>query len=168
MTRQMPTRLDRDDLNALYQYAIVLCQDESQAQDLLQSGVESYLVECQKNTRISEVRHFIRRVIRNRFIDTYRQQQRWSLARYEEEAAYDISPMDLEQATVDQQALERAWSSLAAEDRDILYHWAVLGYSTDEACQLLDIPRGTFLSRIHRLRKKLQQNERLKTTGGAQ
>ena len=56
---------------------------------------------------------------------------------------------------------------LAPLDRDILYHWAVLGYSTDETCAQLDLPRGTLLSRIHRLRKTLQQQHPQLADGGA-
>jgi len=37
-----------------------------------------------------------------------------------------------------------------------MYFWAVEGYTTDELAEFLDISRGTLLSKIHRLRKRLE------------
>ncbi len=147
-------RLTETRLNELYRYAMVLCQHRDDAADLLQAAVEVYLKEIKAGQSVLNPDAYLRTLIRHRFIDTYRKQQRWQEDSYEEQATYDISPIDLEQLCINQQQLNSVWKTLAPEDRDILYHWAVLGYSTDEACALLGIPRGTFLSRIHRLRKQ--------------
>ena len=145
------------DLNALYQYAMALCQQRDEAYDLLQSALEKYLVEvkCRRKS-IDNPLAFVRTSIRNRFIDQYRYLQRWDTEQFEECAPYDITPVGLDQICIDAETLHTVWSRLCARDRDILYQWAVLGYSTDEVCERLNMPRGTFLSRIHRLRKKLQ------------
>lgn len=150
-----PQMLDEGQLQSLFQYAMVLSQHRDDAYDLLQSAMESYLVTLKRGkTDIDNPLAYVRTLIRNRYIDHYRHRERWPSESFEELAVYDISPVDLEQLTIDSQELEGLWGQLSLEDRDILYHWAVLGYSTDEACALLDIPRGTFLSRIHRLRKR--------------
>ena len=149
-------RLQSEDLNTLYQYAFVLCQDHNQAQDLLQASIEILLRELQQKKDIKNPLQYVRTVIRNKFIDQYRQQVNLPHDSYEESSAYDISPIDLENWQIQQSILETIWQQLPPLDRDILYHWAVLGYSTDEACELLQLPRGTFLARIHRLRKKYQ------------
>lgn len=153
--------LCEDQLNALYRYAMTLCQHRENAYDLLQSALEKYLIaiKCQPDS-IENPLAFVRTLIRNRYIDQYRYAQRWDSERFAEGAAYDISPLDPQQVCIDAQTLQGIWSELRAQDRDILYHWAVLGHSTDEACALLDMPRGTFLSRIHRLRRKLQSDSR--------
>ena len=150
-------RLCEADLNALYQYAMTLCHQRDEAYDLLQSALEKYLiaVKC-RDEAIANRMAFVRTLIRNRFIDQYRYQQRWDTELYEECAHYDITPVGLEQICIDAEALQSVWEKLSVLDRDILYRWAVLGYSTDEVCASIDMPRGTFLSRIHRLRKKLQ------------
>lgn len=151
------TALCEADLNALYQYAMALCQQRDDAYDLLQSALEKYLIEVKcRREPIASPMAFVRTVIRNRFIDQYRYQQRWDTEPFEESAPYDITPVGLEQICIDAQALQTVWTSLCAQDRDILYQWAVLGYSTDAVCERISMPRGTFLSRIHRLRKKLQ------------
>lgn len=149
--------LNETQLQQLYQYAMVLSQHRDDAYDLLQSAIESYLVTVKRGRpTIDCPEAYVRTLIRNRYIDHYRYRQRWSSESFEELALYDISPVDLEKVVIDSNELESLWSQLSVEDRDILYHWAVLGYSTDEACALMDMPRGTFLSRIHRLRKRCQ------------
>lgn len=149
--------LDETQLQTLYQYAMALSQHRDDAYDLLQSAVESYLIKVKRGTQVIECPvAYVRTLIRNRYIDHYRYRQRWQSESFEELALYDISPVDLEQVVIDSDELQGIWTQLSVEDRDILYHWAVLGYSTDEACALLDMPRGTFLSRIHRLRKRCQ------------
>ena len=151
--------LSEDDLNTLYRYAMTLCHQRDNAYDLLQSALEKYLIEqkCQR-VAVENPMAFVRALIRNRFIDQYRYERRWDTREFDECVTYDISPGGLEQVSIDTQTLDNIWSELAPQDRDILYHWAVLGYSTDEACEQLGMPRGTFLSRIHRLRKKLQHH----------
>ncbi len=148
------TLLSPDQLQGLFRYAMVLCQHEANAHDLLQASLEVWLLEVRNGKTVLNPEAYLRTLIRHRFIDAYRKQQRWQEHSFEEQATYDISPLDLEQLHIDQQQLDSLWKTLSPQDRDILYHWAVLGYSTDEACELLGVPRGTFLSRIHRLRKQ--------------
>ncbi|WP_370979259.1 RNA polymerase sigma factor [Agaribacterium sp. ZY112] len=140
------------ELQALYQYAMVLCQEPADAYDLVQHSLEQWL-NAGKVPAGNGQQPFLRSCIRNRFIDEYRHKQRFAQQSYEEHSDYDISPIDLEELIINRQELEKIWPELALEDRDILYHWAVLGYTTDEACEQLGLARGTFLSRMHRLRK---------------
>jgi len=149
--------LGESQLQSLYQYAVVLSQHRDDAYDLLQSAIESYLVTVKRgNEAIECPLAYVRALIRNRYIDHYRYRQRWQSETFEELALYDISPVNIEKLVIDAIEIKGLWAQLSVEDRDILYHWAVLGYSTDEACELLEMPRGTFLSRIHRLRKRCQ------------
>jgi RNA polymerase sigma factor (sigma-70 family) len=158
--------LSEAELQRAFQYAFTLCQNRQDAADLLQSAVEKYLIEIRRNHRVVEnPLAFLRTLIRNHYIDQYRHRQRWHSESFEESAAYDISPVNLEQICINEQRLEQVWKTLSPADRDILYHWAVLGYSTDEACKELGLPRGTFLSRIHRLRKNLQDQEDAQAAG---
>lgn len=154
MNSEHTLRLNKENLQSLYQYAMVLSQQPANAQDLLQTAVEIYLLEVKRGKTFHNHLAYIRTIIRNRFIDQYRSQQRWQSESYEEQTQHDISPLDLEQLHINQQELQQVWQTLEPQDRDILYHWAVLGHTTDEACEILQVPRGTFLSRIHRLRKR--------------
>jgi RNA polymerase sigma factor (sigma-70 family) len=151
---------DAAELNRLYQYAMTLCQQRDDAYDLLQSSLEKYLLElrCDRGI-IHNDQAYMRRLIRNRFIDQYRYQQRWASESYEEASSHDISPINIEQHFIDSNSLENIWKQISPQDRDILYHWVVLGYSTDEACKQLNMNRGSFLSRIHRLRNRLRVSD---------
>ncbi len=158
VARQQNGPLAADELNTLFQYALALSRQRDEAYDLLQGALEKYLIEikCRRDPIASPIA-YVRTLIRNRLIDTHRYNKRWNTEHYDEEnSRHDVTPVDLEQFCIDAQSLESVWAQLSTLDRDILYQWAVLGYTTDEVCQRMDMPRGTFLSRIHRLRKKLQ------------
>jgi RNA polymerase sigma factor (sigma-70 family) len=160
MDYQDDMMLDEDDLNGLYRYALALSHHRDDAYDLLQDSVENYLKTLKaRGQSIDNPMAFVRTLMRNRYIDQYRHRQRWQNEPFEEGAAYDISATSLEQVCIDADSLRRIWRQLALQDRDILYHWAVLGYSTDEVSAILEIPRGTLLSRIHRLRKSIHADQ---------
>jgi RNA polymerase sigma-70 factor (ECF subfamily) len=149
-------KFSEEELNGLYRYALALSQHKDDAYDLLQSSLEKYLIELKCATRpIEHPLAFLRTLIRNRHIDQLRHQQRWKSEAFEECATYDISPESLEQSCIDAGSLRDIWRELSPLDRDILYHWAALGFSIDEVSIQLEIPRGTLLSRVHRLRKNI-------------
>ncbi|MGB5310090.1 MAG: sigma-70 region 4 domain-containing protein, partial [Arenicellales bacterium] len=50
------------------------------------------------------------------------------------------------------------WKTIEPVDREVLFFWAVEGFSIREISEKLEISRGTLLSRIHRLRKRLSEN----------
>lgn len=151
-------QLNEEQLQGLFQYAMVFARNRDDAYDLLQTALERYLREGMKGKSISNAEAYIRTIIRTRFIDQYRKIKQRKEEPYEELASYDISPVDLETAFIHSQELVLFWEALTPMDREIFYYWAILGHSTDDACKLLKMPRGTFLSRIHRLRTRYSQN----------
>lgn len=153
----IPAFFNEQELNQFYRYAYMLCLNEHDAYDLLQGALEQYLQP--RKERINNASAYMHTLIRNRFIDHCRYQKRWQHETYEEESHYDISPIDLEHWLVNQRHFSTIWATLSVWDRDALYHWVVLGYSTDEVCAKLNVPRGTFLSRMHRLRKTLNAQQ---------
>jgi RNA polymerase sigma factor (sigma-70 family) len=156
--------IDREQMHLLFQYGMVLCGEREFAKDLVQTALESYL---SRSKPVENPMAYIRRSMKNAFIDQFRKQQRYRIEVFEEGSAMDMSTANLEQVQINRDFLDKLWLELDPLDRDILYHWAVLGYSTDECCAELAMPRGSFLSRIHRLRKRLSQHERLQQSGGA-
>lgn len=154
--------LAEDQLNTLFRYASALCDQRDDALDIFQSSIEKYLLQIKKHSvPINSPEAYVRTLIRNNFYDAKRIQQRWQFEDYADHEAIDISPQTLDQVQINQQELKNVWSKLQAQDRDILYHLVILGFSTDETCAQLDIPRGTLLSRVHRLRKKLSSQKNL-------
>lgn len=147
-------------LNQLYQFAHTLCDQPADAYDLLQASLENYL---SKKCVIENPMAYLRKSIRNRWIDTYRKN-----VSIENHKAFppDISESTLEDIVIEQDLIKKVWRQLNAEERELLYYWAVLEFSIAEISKELNIPKGTLLSRIHRMRKRIESSS-YKTTIGA-
>lgn len=148
---------DRATLNRLYRYCCSLCDQESDAFDLLQSGVERCLRSPpEKSTALYA---YALRIIRNVFIDQHRRKQTVAFESFDEAAhAVDFDVASLEDVVLDHIELEQIWPSLTVIEREILFLWSVEGYSTDEVASQLDRPRNSVLSIIHRMRKRLSKD----------
>ena len=148
---------DNEQLQKLYRYACVLTVDEQLAYDLLQDAVEKCL--RQPPDRVEQLLSYTRTIIRNRFIDNIRKQQRFPHDSYEEnDNAIDMDMQSLEDMVINTNELETIWPVLQPLEREILFLWAVEEYSTSEIAEQLAMPRGSILSRIHRMRKRIQEN----------
>ena len=147
---------DRDTLDRLYRYCFVLTGQREDAEDLLHSAVESYI-----NHRPKKVDYpvaYIRRIARNRFFDQMRKQKVVLFDFLDEPESYTDLEDDLEKVMVDRLTVERIWKFLGPVEREVVYLWAVEGMSAAEIGQHLDQPRGTVLSRLHRLRQRVAEH----------
>ena len=147
---------NRQQLNKLYQYSFVLTSDEQEAYDLLHTSIEKFL-----NIDISKVQDtqaYVKKIIRNQYIDQCKKQSRYIEEEFDESVTYvDLDVNSLEKIAASRQQIDLVWRKLTASEREIVYFWAVEGYTTSELAKLLDISRGTLLSKIFRLRKRLEQ-----------
>ncbi len=144
----------RSDLDRHYRYCCSLTGNDADAFDLLQSGLETCLRKPPSNTL---ARHaYLRRILHNRFIDQQRARQRAPLADADEAFPVDVAGATLEDLVVEGLDFERVWTELQPAEREILYYWAVEGYTAAEIAEELEMPRGTVLSRVHRLRLRLR------------
>ena len=149
-------------LQRLYRYGISLTHNEARAHDLMQDAIESYLKKPPASDAASMA--YIRRIMRNRFIDQYRHANRFpEEALNEVEETLGIDARLLEDIVITEQQLDIVWEQLGIDERETLFFWAVEGMSAREIAQELDIPRGTVLSRIYRLRKKFNHPDKLVT-----
>lgn len=154
---------DRAALNRAYRYCFSLTGDEDAAYDLLQDGLERYL--RAPRTDIETPSAFLRGIIRNRFLDGLRDPGARLLG--------EVTDMDpdclaigfpsLENLVMAEQDLERVWALLDPFERELLHLWALEGFTAKEVASQLDLPLGTVLSRIHRLRRRLAPED----NGGA-
>lgn len=146
---------DQHALNTAYRYCYALTGDQTNAYDLLQDGLERYL-RCR--VKADNPPAMLRQILRNRFIDTLRTNHH---GLYDELDALDHQPLSLgfsslEDLVVAQDELDRIWHELQPDERELLHLWAVEGYTAQEVAHQLGQARGTVLSRIHRLRRKLE------------
>ncbi len=147
---------DRCMLNRLFRYCRMLCDQESDAMDLLQNSVEKCL-KAPPGTEAAAYSYAIR-VIRNAFIDERRKNKHREEELFDESlhtVDYDIS--GLEQLVIERSELEKIWSTLSVSEREIMFLWAVEGYSTSEIASHQERSRNSILSIIHRMRKRLHE-----------
>jgi RNA polymerase sigma-70 factor (ECF subfamily) len=147
--------LDEETLQKLYRYGVALTNHTQDAYDLVQDALEKILIKPPRDN--NNVTAYLRTVMRNQFIDNYRRQQRFPEVEFDDTTeALDLNTDALEQTFIERDELEKAWQTLDRQDREILFLWAVEGYSYQEIAEQMTLPRGTVLSRIHRVRKNLQ------------
>jgi RNA polymerase sigma-70 factor (ECF subfamily) len=148
----------KENLNKLYRYCYALCDDRTDAFDLLQASVEKCLKQPPKD--IKALQGYAFRTIRNTFIDSVRSKKTRESEEFDEtvHVALDHDIRSLESVLITQTELEVAWSKLFKIEREILFLWAVEGYSTSEVANLLDKPKNSILSIVHRMRARLINN----------
>ncbi|UCB56065.1 MAG: RNA polymerase sigma factor [Thiotrichales bacterium] len=149
------TLFDRAVLQKLYRYACTLCQDGDDAYDLLQYALEKFLQQAGAPERRNELA-FVRTIMRNRFIDQYRHSNRFPQESYDDTTMLVLDEGSLEDMVIAQADLEIVWQLLDPFEREILYYWAVEEMTAQEISHQIDVPRGTVLSRIYRVRKKIE------------
>ena len=145
--------LDRENLQKLHRYAYSLTANEADAYDLLQSAIETSL--NRPASSVNKTLSYIRKIMKNRFIDDYRHKQSFPHDDIDDHRPVSMDESSLEDIVIASHDLTVLWKTLESIDREVLFFWAVEGFSMREIADKLDISRGTLLSRIHRLRKKL-------------
>ncbi|MGS0682205.1 RNA polymerase sigma factor [Shewanella sp. 125m-7] len=158
--------MDRELLQSLYRYCYCLTANSTLAEDLLQTAMESWLKSTTKPEYLSA---YLRTIIRNQFIDDCRRLKRIDFEPLEDNAPALLDESCLEELQVQHNLIEYLFKQLNAAEREVLYLWAIEGYSTAEIAKDLGQPRGTILSRLHRIKLKsadIAQDNSLKTIGG--
>lgn len=146
--------LDRDQLDRLYRYALALTGHRAEAEDLLQGC----LSECLERGRegITAPVAYLRRMLRSRFFDGLRRRRVVAFDPIDDAIGLPDPQRSLESMVVDASTLAQVWKDLAPAEREVMYLWAVDGLSAAEIALQLGQPRGSVLSRMHRVRAKMQ------------
>jgi len=150
--------LDKELLNQLFRFATSLTNDDDQAYDILQTCIERYLRADLKD--IKEPVAYLKRMIRNEFIDQIRKKRFYQdvdpdvACRISDQ--YSLNDVSLEDIFVQQSEVTALLGTMQPEEREILYLWAVEEYTIEEISQMKQVPPGTLLSKLHRLKKRVQ------------
>ena len=150
---------NRTELNNLYRYGYALCANQDDAYDLLQYALEKYLHKPARYNDVSDMA-YVRTTMRNRFIDEYRKSTRFPQEEYDDGLLVAIDEAALEDVVVAQLDLEIIWKELNTVEREVLYYWAIEGMTAQEIANQIDVPRGTVLSRLYRIRKRFDTKEK--------
>ncbi len=150
---------NKDALNKLYHYALSLSAQEDAAYDLLQSALERYLSKAPPS--ICNPQAYVKTIIRNLFYDLHRHNKAVPMISIDSD---EISlPEAVDDSTLDdllfnQQQVQQLTQILSTEENELLYLWAVEEYTHSEIAAIFQQPRGTILSKLHRLKKRIRKH----------
>lgn len=146
----------KDEYNQAYRYCISLCNNPDEAYDLLQTSFEKILkrgVDDLENPKL-----YLYKIIRNRFIDICRKQKNWQLNEYRDESnVVHLNVPYFDDLLADKEEVARLLKNTSPEERELLYLSAVEGYSITEISKFSGTPRGTLLSKLHRLKLRIRK-----------
>ncbi len=151
--------INKPELDVLYRYSLALCNDTDEAYDLLYSNIEKFLTPGKNTQPVKNKMAFMKRCIRNSYFDIQRHKKVHLIksdALQNEHQALQQQLESLEESMIKQQEVGALLADLKSEERELLYLWAVEGYTAQEIADLQGGGRGTWLSRIHRIKTKLR------------
>lgn len=151
----------QDELNQLYRYALSVCVREDIAYDLLQTALERYL---KKSVVAEKPQAYLKIMIRNLYFDLQRHNKVVPMVSIDSDELDHIEPVgsdSMDDLLVSQQEVEEIVSMLSSQENELLYLWAVEEYTVDEISVIYEKPRGTILSQLHRLKKRLREQREL-------
>ena len=141
----------------LRRYAMSLARRADLADDLVQTTVERAIRASDSFDPSSRLEPWLFRITRNAFIDASRRQRTQGI---------EVDVFDIPEALADDgsravearlmlRATQEAMRELPTEQAEILHLICVEELSYAEAAQVLDIPKGTVMSRLSRARLAL-------------
>ena len=161
-------------LGRLFAFAYHVCGDRNQAEDLVQEAVLRTLERAPEFETERHLVAYLNRVITNLVINEARKARtRKNRVLVEGNGVTVPRPIltQPERAFVDKNLSSpvlRAVASLPERFRDVLLMWGVLDMTYLEIAEVLGIPPGTVMSRLHRARKKVREALREEDASGGQ
>jgi RNA polymerase sigma-70 factor, ECF subfamily len=148
-------------LNALYNFAMYLTHNPSEAEDLVQ---ETYLRAYRFSHRFepgTHLRAWLFQILRNTFLTFYRLRERETAVAEDGVPDWDVpmfhdAPEDTGRALEAHTDLERAMRRLPEEFRTVLLLAEVEGMPLEEVARVMSCPVGTVKSRIFRAKERLR------------
>jgi RNA polymerase sigma-70 factor (ECF subfamily) len=148
-------------MELVYRIARRLTRDHHEAEDLVQETyLKAYAAFGRFEMRQFGIRPWLLRILNNTFLNRQQRQQR--APRAADQQALDeihaddpvITAPELDFEHLDGE-VKAALDSLSPEFRSVLLLWATMEFSYKEIAEILEVPVGTVMSRLHRARKQL-------------
>lgn len=141
-------------------FAMQLLGNQSEAEDVVQSSIEKVLAHPKAPKGGVDLQKWLYRVVRNAAIDRIRQQSREapiddSTAAYEPQE-HESPESQLEREQI-KQRLRDALKTLPVHHRELVVLRDYHGHSYDDIAEILSVPKGTVMSRLHRARLALRE-----------
>ena len=149
---------DQNDLIALMphmrSFALSLCRDRTEAQDLTQDALVSAWRRRDSYTPGTNLKAWVFMIVRNQFYSDKRRS--WRVSQLDPKLAEEtLLAVSNPSAALDLDDLRRAMAGLTEEQRQALTLVAVSGLAYNEAATCCDCAEGTIKSRVSRARQRL-------------
>lgn len=146
--------LARAQVPSLYRYAYWLCRDRTLAEDLVQETLLRAWRSIDSLRDEAAARQWLVTILRNEFSR--------ELSKRRDTVAIDDLPLPDHRASVggsdtDLHDVRRAMWKLAPEYREPLVLQVLMGCTTQEIAETLDLTQGAVLTRLHRARNQLRE-----------
>lgn len=143
------------ELPQLRRYARILVRDAHAEEDLVQSCVERALGRLDLWQRDRPLRPWLFTIMHNLYVDTHRRRV-GSPVRFGIEEGVDAACPPTQENDLQAKQVLAATQTLPEDQRQALLLVAMDGLSYKEAADVLGVPIGTLMSRLHRGRERLR------------
>lgn len=157
-------------IDQLYAAALRMSRNPADAEDLVQETYTKAFAAFHQFKQGTNLKAWLYRILTNTYINLYRKRQRepqsahteniadWQLAAAGEHDAIGLRSAEAEalQSLPDTEIID-ALSSLSEDFRMVVYYSDVENFSYREIAEIMDIPLGTVMSRLHRGRRILRE-----------
>ena len=165
-------RFERDALqymNQLYAAAMRYTKNPEDAQDLVQDTYAKAYTSFHQFEPGTNLKAWLYRVLTTTFINNYRKDQRrpqssdseledWQLAEASSHTSdQGKSTEDVVLENLPDSDIKNALAQIPEEFRMVVYYADVEGFSYKEIAEIVGVPTGTVMSRLHRGRKQLRE-----------
>lgn len=165
-------RFERDALvftNQLYAAALRYTKNPEDARDLVQDTYLKAFASFHQFEEGTNLRAWLYRVLTTTFINSYRKGQRqpqisqaeledWQLEKAQSHTSNLGKSAEVEALEkLPDSDIKRALQEIPEEFRIVVYLADVEGFSYKEIAEIVDVPAGTVMSRLHRGRKQLRE-----------
>lgn len=157
-------------LDQLYGAALRMTRNPADAQDLVQDAYIKAFQSFRSFKPGTNLKAWMYRILTNTYINEYRKQQRRphessaeEMTDWQQADALSHTPDGLASAEVEalkripDQRISDALMDISEDYRMVVYYADIEGLAYKEIAEILDIPMGTVMSRLHRGRKALRK-----------